>query len=83
MHSIRRSLKRRLNKIGCIEHANRYQWDTKLDDYSDDEEELLDYEFAGVDDYEEEQLIAELEAMGYDIDNLDAGPNQNKGISFL
>jgi hypothetical protein len=32
-----------------------------------------------VDDYEDEQNLKELEAMGYDLDNLDAGPNAKKG----
>jgi hypothetical protein len=59
----------------------KYQWETRIDDHADDEEELLDYELAGVDDSEDEQLMKELEALGYDLDNLDAGPGvKNKGI---
>jgi hypothetical protein len=58
----------------------KYQWESRIDDYADDEEELLDYELAGVDDYEDEQIMKELEALGYDLDNLDAGPNAKKGI---
>jgi hypothetical protein len=74
MFTIVRSIRRNINKNTRLERANRYQWDTRIDEYSDNEEELLDYEFAGVDDYEEEELIKEFEALGYDLDNLDAGP---------
>jgi hypothetical protein len=74
-----RSIRRRKNKITCYSIAEKYQWDSRIDKYSDDDEELLDYELAGVDDYEDEQNLKELEAMGYDLDNLDAGPNTKKG----
>lgn len=76
MFTIARSWRRHRNKITCYNRAEKYQWDTNIDDYKDDDEELLDYELAGIDDYEDEENLKELEAMGYDLDNLDAGPQK-------
>jgi hypothetical protein len=78
MFTIERSIRRSKNKNTCLNRAMKYQWDSRIDEYSDDDEELLDYELAGMDDYEDEEAVRELEALGYDIDNLDAGPGVKK-----
>jgi hypothetical protein len=72
-HTIERSKRRRLLKARNLAVAEKYPWETRIDEGNDEDEGLLDDELAGLDEFEEELNAKELEGRGGDKDAQEGG----------